>query len=262
MGKNITIGRDVINDLRIPQEYNTVSNRHAEIEETDGGRLYLIDHSTNGSMVNGRKIRNMRLEISEGDEIRLADAYPLQWNDIKSFFPHLFSAAPEIKPKPQSRATQLHPTPITSISTDKNRDEAENIEKQLKQDLESVRNKWSWGAFLLGWIWAAGHNIWWPLLVLLVLPILSAILLFVFAPIGFILFALSGIVGIVISINLGIRGNSQALDKGCFKSFEHFRSKERKWTIVGVVVWIISIATSVGGCIILSQTILELIDAI
>ena len=51
------------------------------------------------------------------------------------------------------------------------------------------------------------------------------------------------------SIFLGIKGNSIAWENGCFDNIEHFRSKERKWTIAGVIVLIISIVLPIIGAV-------------
>jgi hypothetical protein len=65
-----TIGRDSSNDIVINDPH--VSSQHARLELT-GGDLYLIDlNSTNGSYVNGRKIKGKE-KIFLGDEIIIGD---------------------------------------------------------------------------------------------------------------------------------------------------------------------------------------------
>ena len=62
------IGRTPPADILIPSQ--EVSSRHAELQPLGGGRFLLTDlGSTNGTFVNGRRIR--RAEVTERDEIRL-----------------------------------------------------------------------------------------------------------------------------------------------------------------------------------------------
>ena len=71
---------------------------------------------------------------------------------------------------------------------------------------------WSWGAFLLNWIWAVGNRTWIGLLC--------------FIP----------YVGIVMSIILGIKGREWAWRNKRWDSVEHFQSVQRKWSIWGLVI--------------------------
>jgi hypothetical protein len=66
----ITIGRDEENDVVLPD--GDVSRQHARVL-FESGRLVIVDlASTNGTYVNGRKIRTRRV-IEEGDEISIGD---------------------------------------------------------------------------------------------------------------------------------------------------------------------------------------------
>ncbi len=66
-GQRLLIGRDQDNDIQIPADY--VSRHHAQISESDGA-CWLVDlNSTNGSYVNGRRIKKRILR--DGDEIHL-----------------------------------------------------------------------------------------------------------------------------------------------------------------------------------------------
>lgn len=76
---------------------------------------------------------------------------------------------------------------------------------------------WNWGAFLLNWIWAIGHQTWIGLL------------------------ALIPYAGLIMAIILGIKGNEWAWQNRKFDSVEQFREVEKKWTFWGVVVWVVSI---------------------
>jgi len=69
---------------------------------------------------------------------------------------------------------------------------------------------WSWGAFLLSWIWAVGNRVWWGLL------------------------ALIPYVGFVIAIYLGFKGRELAWKSGKWDSVEHFQRVQKKWSQWGV----------------------------
>ena len=54
--KKITIGRNADNDIVIADQ--SVSGYHAEIEIHEDGIMKFVDHSTNGTMVNGNHLHN------------------------------------------------------------------------------------------------------------------------------------------------------------------------------------------------------------
>ncbi len=76
---------------------------------------------------------------------------------------------------------------------------------------------WSWGAFLLNWIWAIGNKTWIGLLC--------------FVP----------YVGIVMSFYLGFKGRELAWRNKRWDSIDHFNTVQKKWSwwavvlVVGVV---------------------------
>lgn len=72
---------------------------------------------------------------------------------------------------------------------------------------------WSWGAFLLTWIWGLGNRVW--------------ISLLMFVP----------LVNIVMWFILGAKGRQWAWQKGSWRDIEHFKRVQRRWAIAGVVVW-------------------------
>lgn len=71
---------------------------------------------------------------------------------------------------------------------------------------------WSWGAFLLNWIWAVSNRTWIGLLC--------------FIP----------YIGFVMSIILGIKGREWAWRNKRWESVEHFQSVQRRWSVWGLVV--------------------------
>ncbi|RZI41519.1 zinc ribbon domain-containing protein [Herbaspirillum sp. HC18] len=71
---------------------------------------------------------------------------------------------------------------------------------------------WSWGAFLLNWIWAIGNRTWWGLL------------------------ALIPYVGFIIAVWLGIKGREMAWKNGKWDNLDHFNRVQRRWSQWGVVL--------------------------
>ncbi len=73
---------------------------------------------------------------------------------------------------------------------------------------------WSWGAFLLNWIWAIFNRTWWGLL------------------------ALIPYVGFVVAIWLGFKGREMAWKNSSWDSIEHFNRVQKKWSqwAVGIIL--------------------------
>lgn len=74
---------------------------------------------------------------------------------------------------------------------------------------------WSWGAFLLNWIWAIGNKTWIGLL------------------------ALVPYVGVIMAIVLGFKGREWAWKNKQWESVEHFNRIQKKWSYWGVMVILI-----------------------
>ena len=79
---------------------------------------------------------------------------------------------------------------------------------------------WSWGAFLLNWIWAIGNRTWLGLL------------------------ALIPVVGIIMAVILGFKGREWAWKSKQWESVEHFNRVQKKWS-----QWAVGL---VGGCTLLA----------
>lgn len=69
----ITIGRHPACDLHFPAELNIISRNHAEIVR-EGNQFKLIDHSTNGTFVNGKRVKETYLK--NGDVLEFAEGGP------------------------------------------------------------------------------------------------------------------------------------------------------------------------------------------
>jgi hypothetical protein len=76
---------------------------------------------------------------------------------------------------------------------------------------------WSWGPFLMNWIWAIGNKSWVGLLC--IVPI----------------------IGFAFSIYLGFKGREMAWKNKRWQSLEHFNRVQRLWTIWGVALLCVSL---------------------
>jgi|GEM_PF-2445523 len=86
--------------------------------------------------------------------------------------------------------------------------------------------KWSWGAFGLGWIWGIGNQVWISLLVFI--PFLNII------------------IGLPLSIYLGICGNRLAWEKDQKKDLTEFMNRQRIWGNWGIAFFIIGIIVALA----------------
>lgn len=82
MERILTIGRDASCDIYINDPSCSVSRIHATLR-VDGRKLYLTDHSTNGTYKNGiRLLSNTEYLVSREDEISFAHAAYLDWSYV------------------------------------------------------------------------------------------------------------------------------------------------------------------------------------
>lgn len=88
----------------------------------------------------------------------------------------------------------------------------------MKQDtFPSGVEGWSWGAFLLSFIWGFGNNT--PISVLSLVPY----------------------AGFGMNIYLGMKGRELAWKNKRWKSVEHFNRVQRLWSVCGVVLFVATI---------------------
>lgn len=132
-----------------------------------------------------------------------------------------FATKPEDAPKPQKNT----PAPAVSDAA------ASKVEPSAIQTSVKSPDKgqppitgWSWGAFLLSWIWGIGNHVWIALLVLI--PI---------APIN-----------LIVAIYLGIKGNELAWRKKTWESPEQFIEVQKKWAKWGLIVLILVVILTIG----------------
>ena len=82
---------------------------------------------------------------------------------------------------------------------------------------------WCWGGFLLNCVWAIRFRVWWGLL------------------------ALVPLLGLPVSIWLGIKGRELAWRRRPWTSVQAFNEAQRKWSIGGLVLWVVACVLYGGG---------------
>lgn len=95
---------------------------------------------------------------------------------------------------------------------------------------------WSWGAFLLNWIWGLFNRTW--------------IALAIFIP----------LVGFVLWIILGLKGNEWAWRNKRWDDVEHFKRVQRKWAIAGFATLLLPVAILAVFVLVLDLSLDSLID--
>jgi hypothetical protein len=93
---------------------------------------------------------------------------------------------------------------------------------------------WSWGGFLLTWIWGLGNNVWISLIAVL----------------GFIPY-IGWAISLTMSIILGVRGNQWAWQHKKWDSIEHFQNTQRKWRWWGISIIVAYIIFAIALTILL-----------
>ncbi len=91
---------------------------------------------------------------------------------------------------------------------------------RVQKELPDGVRGWSWGAFLLNWVWAIGNKTWIGLLVLI------------------------PYIGFIVAIVLGIKGREWAWKNKEWASFEEFDRVQRKWSTWGVGIAVCAFSIS------------------
>jgi pSer/pThr/pTyr-binding forkhead associated (FHA) protein len=88
-GWNIySFGTAFNNRIQLTDPTNNVSRYHATLKIDPKGKMFINDHSTNGTYVNGSKIpTNQDYSIKQKDKVSFANVVPLDWNRIKTSNP-------------------------------------------------------------------------------------------------------------------------------------------------------------------------------
>ena len=262
MSRPITIGRNPNSLICVSEDYDIVSNDHAEITQ-QGVDLVYTDHSSNGTIINGQKIQGKSVNVYRGDKIVLAGVYELQWSEIDPLIVPVGrpTVARNIRGdihspsdgqqrfSDQSRPTENYVRPQvvgtheqinkydepptreyrhSSVYSD-NRSSSVQTEREL--------GRWNWGAFFFGWIWGVFNKVYISLVQLIVF-----ILSFVVILLGLgIIAPLFSLVNLGISIWLGVKGSQMAWDNGAYRNLEHFRSSRHNWNVAAAIVFGVSV---------------------
>lgn len=141
--QEIIIGRDPACDITLGSVCKFASKRHACIYK-DGPRYMLRDFSTNGTWVNGVRIRNRVIPINRGDNILIAGQYKISWTEIDAFLRTDSSRIPQ------------------STLYYSQQDVAYN---SLEKKPLEPSYKWNWGAFSLYPLWGFWNGCWWGIIV-------------------------------------------------------------------------------------------------
>ena len=183
----------------------------------DGNQLMFRDTSSNGTMINNISVRKRAVPIRRGDSIMIAGKYPINWNQIDSFFPY------------------TPPTPIGTIV---------DVSKSMSQQAGNAEplnlSKWSWGAFVLSWLWGFFNGCWWMFLVKTGTFLLGMLLWWVpFAAIFI------SILDLGLSILFGIKGTEWAWNNRSWSSISNFKQTQDTWNKVGLTLFLFGIVIMV-----------------
>jgi pSer/pThr/pTyr-binding forkhead associated (FHA) protein len=88
----IYIGRDPSGHIHFPKDLTIISRKHAEILR-EGNRFKLLDHSTNGTFLNGKRVEEVYLK--DGDVLMFAEGGPKV-----SFLTKMMEGRPQMESAP------------------------------------------------------------------------------------------------------------------------------------------------------------------
>ncbi len=135
-GPLITIGRNPTCHLRFPSDLTYISRHHAEIVR-EGNQFKLIDHSTNGTFVNGKKVKEIFLK--DGDVLMFGEGGPQV-----SFLTQMEEGRvePEVRPvQPQwepQREIKKEEVPVEPVLPSKRLSEEKPFKQEVKQAIPEV----------------------------------------------------------------------------------------------------------------------------
>ncbi len=267
MSRAITIGRNPQSTIRISEDYDIVSNDHAEIIQ-QGVELTFTDHSSNGTIINGQKIKGKSVSIYRGDKIVLAGVYELPWSQIEAYIVPVGrptvarNIRSEIRPEAggaqdqtyshtrptdffgdnrqnviQDQRTKARVTESNDLRRTSLYDEGRADSSLNNSRLEKELSKWNWGAFYFGWIWGVFNKVYVSLVQLVVSLLSFAVTLMGMGIIS----PIFGLIGLGISIWLGVKGSRMAWDNGAYRNIEHLRTSRHNWNMAAAIVFGISV---------------------
>lgn len=224
--REVTIGRSPNCDIYLDQRCKYASNMHGTIYY-DGNQLMFKDTSSNGTMINNISVRKRAVPIRRGDSIMIAGKYPINWNQIDSFFPYPKGSAP--------LSHYYADRPMGTIA-----DVSLTISKQASIEQPLNLSKWSWGAFALSWIWGFFNGCWWIFLIKLGFLVLTVILWWV--PLATLLISF---IELGVNIIFGVKGTEWAWNNRSWTSIASFMQTQDVWNKVGLALFIAGIVVTV-----------------
>ena len=222
---SITIGRNPQNNVVVDSRFATVSGQHATIENV-GGQLYLQDHSTNGTYVNGQYVHNNRVPINATDTITLGREYHVDLTSVQRILGgNINPDSGRNTARCQGAAQPQQPFSPQQININiggQSKPEPQYVEPTPERPEPNNLNKFNFGAFYFNWIWGLANGVYWALCC--------------FIP----------IVGFIVAIVLGVKANREAWEtfKGTAKEFEERQAAWSKWA------WILFALSFIAGIII------------
>jgi len=114
--------------------------------------------------------------------------------------------------------SDMYETPAAELAVDSENTSGMGANATIPDEIRG----WSWGGFLLTWIWAIGNRTWIGLL------------------------ALVPYIGFVVAIVLGVKGREWAWKNKRWDSIEHFKRVQKAWAIWGLALILIAIVLAVG----------------
>lgn len=97
-----------------------------------------------------------------------------------------------------------------------------DINDEVALNFKLEIDRWNWGAYFLTWIWGLGNRVY--------------IALLVFIP----------VVNLIILVLLGLKGNKWAWRARTWEGLERFKRSQRRWAIVGGIIWFICMGLVIG----------------
>lgn len=245
---SLTIGRNPESGIVVSETFPRVSNNHATIEMVDGHLVY-IDHSSNGTMINGNIIRHEQVVLTDGDRILLAGEYLLAWPVLLNFFPDLQRhtlrseinpvAIPADAPFPAGQASVPRNIPATPEKIPAGQDTrqwmpavgAGRLNSLTQSDIDEYLGRFNLGAFLGSWVWGLANRIYWPLAII---------------PLSFIPY-LGQILSLFLCTYLGLNGNQMGWQHSRGVSFPEWRKRQAMLVYIGVLVFIVCMVVQLAA---------------
>ena len=214
----ITVGRSPENTISVSPNYATVSGHHVTITQANG-QLYLQDHSTNGTYINGQFVHNnQQIAITPNDTITLGREYHLDMSAVVRALQATAGGGQETRlrqPQAQGQAVVVNIQNNVYKPHTARPQEQQPIETPHRTEPKNL-NSFNWGAFWFSWLWAVCHNVWWGLLC--------------FIP----------FVNMVVPFVLGFKGNRAAWEKFSGTA-EEFERKQAAWSKWGWIIFVVTL---------------------